>query len=99
MRSSVLIAMLAGVLLVAGCGKKSNTKDDAGAASTTVPAATDTGAETSGAAGDDVAAARPLDDAAQARFARVLASRQRPGPFDRAAAETRLGALIDGGTA
>jgi len=45
------------------------------------------------------AAARPLDDAALARFARVGASRRRPGAFDRAAAEARLAALIGAGTA
>jgi peptidoglycan-associated lipoprotein len=64
MRSTVLIAMLAGVLLVAGCGKKSNTRDDATPAAAPVPAATEKVAETAGAPGDDVAAARPLDDAA-----------------------------------
>ncbi|MGE3934287.1 MAG: beta-N-acetylhexosaminidase [Rhodospirillaceae bacterium] len=45
------------------------------------------------------AAARPLDDAALARFERVLAARRAPDAFDHAAAEARLGTLLGAGVA
>lgn len=66
MRSSVMVVMLATLVLAAGCGRKSATRDDAAAAAGTQVPATATeqaGATTSGVGADDVAEGRPLDDA------------------------------------
>ena len=92
MRSSVLMLVLAATLLAAGCAKKSTTKDDA-ASGTAVPAApaTAAGAETSGAAADEVAEARPLDGAAGAGGSAGAAGAETVIYFDYDRSELRAG--------
>jgi peptidoglycan-associated lipoprotein len=98
MRAGVIMVVLAAVVLAAGCGRKSATKDDSAAARTEVPAATgETGATTAGAGGEDVAEARPLDGgAAGAAGAAGVATAETViyFDFDRSELRAEYGAVI-----